>query len=448
MHFKYKTILFCLFFAGNIAAQQELMLSSMPDVWQSNSINPAFYPKGKHFFIGLPAYSVDLANSGDIAFDDIARKDGDRTIIDLDNVIARLEPENEISFDQRIETVNLGFRTRNDKWGFQLGHAILTTGWMQYPKSLAELLWYGNAPYIGQTLDIAPQVDIFDWNEWNVGVSRRFGKINLGARFKYLTGMNALQSDEKRTKMTVYTDPDIYQVTMETDYVFYSSSIIEAIDTAGLGYDFNLNSFGGSPYFQNKGVAFDLGIDAQLSDRLSVYASALNLGGSIAWKKNASIYTSSNKYTYEGAEIPGIDIINGSDSIDFDAKLDTLNDIFKFVKSDAPADWKTDLPMRISAGATFKLTDKWSLGLNAMYQTLGSRTNTAFGVSARWKPFGWLSLGGMYSANSRSSSNLGFHLMLQPGPVQVYILSDNLLNGFSTRSSSAVNLRAGAALVF
>ncbi|HRI62142.1 MAG TPA: DUF5723 family protein, partial [Saprospiraceae bacterium] len=328
MHFRYKTALFCLFFAGEIAAQQELMLSSLTDFWHSNSVNPAFYPKGKRFFVGLPAYSIDAAHSSNIEYDDVFKVEDGHTVIDLDDAIPKLDDQNDIYYDQRIETVSFGFRTRNDLWGLQVGHAILTSGWSQYPKDLAEFLWYGNAPYVGETLEIGPKADIFDWHEWNIGISRRLGKVNIGARFKYLTGVSALQTDENRTQMSVYTDPDIYQLTLKTDYVFYSSHIVDAVDTAGYGYYFSTNSFGGSPSTENSGYAFDLGFDAQLSENLSVYASALNLGGSINWEKETASFTSNTEYLYEGAIIPGIDIINGADSLDFDAKLDTLNDVF------------------------------------------------------------------------------------------------------------------------
>ena len=445
MLFKHKITPLFLFLAAGLNAQQELMLQSLPDLWHSNSLNPAFFPQGKHVAVGF-AYSIDAAHSGDITYNDIFRKDGDRTVIDFGNVIDKLDAENEVYFDQRIETVSLGFRSRNDKWGLQIGHAIQLSGFVNYPKALAQVLWNGNAPYVGQTLDIGPQANIFDWHEWSVGVSRRVGNFSFGARAKYLTGASLLRTDPDRHKMTVYTDPDIYQLTLATDHAFYSSSIISSIDTAGLGFDIVTGSFGSKPSGDNYGLAFDLGMEAKLSERLSVNASVLNLGGKITWNKDAAAFSSQNQYTYEGAEIPGLDIINGTDSLDFDTKLDTLNDIFKFSKQARTFD--SELPLRVLAGATFKLSGRWSVGFSGLYQKSESRTNTALGVSARWMPLRWLSLGAMYSANSRSASNVGFHLALKPGPVQVYFVSDNLLSAFSMKSSPAVNLRAGAALVF
>ncbi|MCB0543056.1 MAG: hypothetical protein KDC70_06045 [Saprospiraceae bacterium] len=446
MSFKYKIAPLCLFLALGLNAQQELMQHSLTDLWHSTSLNPALFPEGKRLALGLPAFSLDAAHSGDLTYNDLLRKKGDRTVIDLSQAISRLDPENEAYFDQRTETVSLGLRSPGGKWAFQIGHAIQLNGQINYPKSLAEVLWNGNAPYIGETLQIGPQVDIFDWQELYFGVSRKIGRFSLGARVKYLMGVSALRSDADHTVMSIYTDPDIYQLTLTTDYAFYSSSIISAIDTAGLGFDFVTGSFGKSPSVDNPGVAFDLGFEARLSDNLSVNAAVLNLGGRITWKKDAQYYISQNAYTYEGADFPGTDLINGTDSLDFEGKLDTLNDIFQFAKQ--AQQFETTLPVRVVAGATFKLSERWHLGLNASYTDLEGRSSTAVGASLRWLPLRWLSLGAMYGANSRSAANFGFHLAVKPGPVQVYLLSDNLLNAFSLKSSPAVNLKLGAALVF
>ena len=228
MLFKYKTVFVFILFSASLSAQQELMLGSLPDLWHSNGLNPAFFPAGKRIAVGLPGYSLDAAHSGDITYNDVLRRDGNRTIIDLGNAIGKLEPQNDVFFDQRIETVSLGFRSRNDKWAFQFGHAILLSGWINYPKSLAEVLWNGNAPYVGQTLDIGLKTSIFDWREWSASLSRRVGKLSVGARVKYLTGVSALNTVPEHNTMRIYTDPDIYQLDLTTDYAFYSSSIISS----------------------------------------------------------------------------------------------------------------------------------------------------------------------------------------------------------------------------
>jgi hypothetical protein len=448
MKIKHIAILLLSLSAATAHAQQEMMLNSLHNLWHSNtSTNPAFFPENKHIVIGLPAYGLDAAHSGDITYKDIFRKDGDRTIVDFENAISKLDLENTLNFDQRLETFSFGFRTRNDKWGIQFGHAIAFSGTLTYPKALPELLFNGNAPYIGQTVEIGLQADIADWHEWSVGAMRKIGPLNVGARVKYLTGISALRTDDNRHSMSIYTDPDIYQLTLKTDYAFYSSSIISSIDTSDLGFDITLDALGNKLRSKNNGVAFDLGGVLKLGNRLTLDASAINLGGVIKFKNDAKYFQSKAEYTYSGTTIPGQDIINGSDSLDFDTKLDTLNDIFRFTQT-ASEDLETRAPMRIYVGGTFELTKHWSVGLTVFHQKKVRESSTAVGANVRWLPLRWLSLGAMYSVNDRSAANLGFHIAASPGPVQVYFLSDNLLNAFALKSSSAANLRAGLSLAF
>ncbi len=445
MQSNHKIALFCLFFASQLSAQQELMLQTLPDLWHATSINPAFFPENKHFVIGLPGYSLDASHSGDITYNDLLRKQGDHTVLDFDNVISRLEPENTLYFDQRIETLSFGIQLPG-KWSIQAGHANRLTGVVVYPKSLAEVLWNGNGPYIDQKVQFGFQARVFDWNEWSVGLAKHFDKVSVGARLKYLTGVSSLVTDEDHHSATIYTNPDIYQLEIETDYGFHSSSLISAIDTSGLGFKVDVADLKGKAFSKNTGVSLDLGLQWQVSDRLNVSASVLDLGGQIKWKESANYFRSNGAFTYDGVTFPGADIINGSDSLNFDQKLDTLNDIFQFKKS--AQEFTTKLPTRIYVGGTFKLTEKWGVGLSVFTQISQNRSVGGVGASIRWLPVRWLSLGAMYSVNNRSAANLGFHLVLQPGPVQFYFMSDNLANAFSLKSSPAVNLRTGLSLVF
>jgi Family of unknown function (DUF5723) len=435
-----------LFFAGTASAQEELMLHSLSDVWHSTATNPAFFPQNKKFVIGLPGIGLDAAHSGDITYRDIFVKQGDRTIIDFSDVINRLDPTNEAYFDQRYEVLNLGLRLPGNVM-LQAGYANRLSGTVTYPKSLPELLWNGNGPYVGQTLDIGLQADVADWNEWSVGLAKSFGNLTLGVRGKLLTGVSALRTDPNHRQASVYTSPDIYQLTLRTDYGFYSSSIISSIDTSDLGYEFKLADLKRKAFSQNTGAAFDIGVQWKINEKITVDASLLDLGGSIKWDKNADYFRSQGEYTYEGQTFPGTDIINGGDSLDFDTKLDTLNDIFKF--NQTATDFKSELPLRGYIGGSYQFSERWTFGLSAYFTRQPNTDNTfSIGGSARWKPMRWLSVGAMYSVNRRSAANLGLHVVLKPGPIQVYFASDNLLHAFSVKNTPAVNLRAGLALMF
>jgi hypothetical protein len=437
---------FCTLGAPAAFSQQELMLHTMPDLWHATSTNPAFFPEGKKIVVGLPGIGVDLAHSGELSYDDVFVKNGDRTLIDFSNALAKLDPTNTLRVEQRTETVSLGLRLPGG-FALQAGHANRLSGAIEYPKTLPSLIWEGNGPYIGQTVEIAPTMDVFDWNEWSVGLSKGFGKVRLGLRAKYLTGVSALKSDEAHRTATVTTSSDIYQLSLATDYGFYASSLVSAIDTSGLGFDVSLGSLSGKAFSQSQGFAFDLGAQLKLNERITLDLALLDLGGKITWDdEKAQYFRSQGNYTYEGATLPGADIINGADSLDFTAKLDTLNDIFNFQKS--AQSFETTLPLRGYAGVSFALNARWTFGVSGYFQKFGERQTGAAALNARWKPLRWLSLGAMYSVNDRSATNLGLHLALTPGPVQVYFASDNLLNALSVKKNSAANLRAGLALAF
>ena len=440
------SVVLVLLFSIQLSAQQELMLHSMSDIWHSSSTNPAFFPENKRIAIGLPGIGLDAAHSGDITYRDIFVKNGDRTILDFTNALDKLDPTNTVQFEQRIETVSLGFQLPGKIW-LQAGHANRLSGSITYPKALPALIWDGNAQYIGQTVDIALQTNLSNWNEWSVGVGKAFGGFQVGLRAKYLTGTSAMKTDEGHKSATITTSNDIYQLALATDYGFHASSIISAIDTSGLGFDLTLGELKGKAFSNNRGFAFDLGAQLKVTEQVTLDLALLDLGGKIKWTEKSNYFLSQGNYQYDGVTLPGADIINGSDSIDFATKLDTLNDIFKFNKT--AQDFETTLPLRAYAGGRFDLSDSWSFGIGAYLQKRADeKADVAVGANARWKPIKWISLGAMYSVNERSAANLGFHLALQPGPLQLYFASDNVLNAFSVKSSPAVNLRTGLSLVF
>lgn len=436
-----------LFLAGGLSAQQELMLHQLPELWHANSTNPAYFPADKRFAIGLPSFGLDVRHSGNLTYNDVFRSEGDRNILDFGQAIDKLDPENNIAYGQRLETVSLGWQIGGG-WALQAGHAIRRNAYLTYPKTMVEVLWNGNAPYLGETLDIAPTANFYDWHELGVGFSKQAGPIRLGARAKYLGGISAIQSDKEHRTATIYTDPDYYQLTLTTDYGFSSAYTVASIDTAGLGFDVVNDPTQGGFFSSSNGWAMDLGATAQVGKRLSISVAALDLGGKITWRDDRAAYFRSNGvFTYDGITFPGTDIINGGlDSLDLEGQLDSLNDIFQFQKT--PREFSSALPARFFAGLAYKLTDRWRLGLTLYHETGDDRTTTAVSASAQWSPLRWLSLGALYGVNDRTAANIGFNVIVKPGPVQIYALSDNLLTSLTPYASPAVNFRVGAGVVF
>lgn len=454
MSFTYKCILILLFLVPlALKAQQELMLNQMPDVWRANSLNPAFFPDSARFVIGLPSYSLDAAVSGDLTYNDIFRKENGNLVLDLDDAIGKLGPKNYIVAEQRIETVNFGIRLPK---GFTVmaGHSMRLSGTVDFPKTFAEVYWYGNGPYVGQTMDLGLGSYSFDWHEIMAGGSKTFGKVTVGARAKFIGGNSALQTDPNRNRADIYTDPDYYQLSINSDYAFYSSSIFSSIDTAGLGFELVTDNFRSANIFKNQGWAFDLGIQARVGERLTLSASALDLGGTITWTEQAYEFYSNGSYTYDGVYIPGNDIINGTDSLNIDGELDTLNDVFKFVRTEN--NFKSKLPQRYYVGGQYQVLSQLSVGANFFHQSGEFRSLNAVGAQVMWRPLAWLRVGGMYgfteimeeNVDTDYRHNIGFQACFQFSPFQFHVVTDNLVGAFTPRSSSAANLGIGLSLAF
>jgi hypothetical protein len=426
-------------------AQQELMLYQSAELWQANAVNPAVFSQDKVLFVGSPSWGLDAAHSGDIAYNDLLRRQEGRTVLNLGGAINRLSPENRLRLDQRNERVSAGLRL--GKWYLSAGWSQRTAATAVYPRALAELLWYGNGPYVGQTLDIGPAVDVVRWNELSAGLARHFGKnLCFGLRLKYLSGDAMLASDQERRRISIYTAPDIYQLSLQTDYGFYASGFISAVDTSGFGYDIAFNALR-NRFAQNAGMALDAGITVRISERFTLSASALDLGSRIRWKSNTNYFHSQGQFQHDGVFIPGTDILNGTvDSLDFGAALDSLNDVLNFQKT--AAELTTPLPARYYAAAQWQLFDRLRLGVVLHHQREERRQTTAVGCSGHWAVLPWLTAGAMYSINDRSATNIGLSAIVRLGPLQAFALSDNALNALTPYRSAAVNFRFGAALVF
>jgi hypothetical protein len=444
MKYIHLSLFIFLFLSQIISAQQELMLHQMPNIWHKNSLNPAWFPDDKHIAIGLPSLTLDQFHSGNISLNDFLIKQNGTNYYDLTKVLSKLETTNTFDIQERIETVSFGIKLAG--WGLSIGHAIRFSGAVEYPKSMAQLLWEGNGKFIGQTVEIAPKINFWGCNELGLGISKKILNTRVGLRVKYLSGIGAIRTDDAHSKASVYTDADIYQLTLNTDYAFQSAAVVSAFDTSGLGYDIKTDKLKiGQLFSKNSGLAFDLGATFKLTDKIQVQASILDLAASIKWKDNANYFKSQGNYEYEGIKIPGADIINASSSLSVENQLDSLNDIFQFQKT--AQTFKTQLPTRIYVGAQVQITKKLGVGASVYRLQSKEKPATAFGVNAQFSPIKMLSLGAMYSINDKSKTNLGLNLIFRPGPVQLYFASDNLLNGVSGNASPSVNFRVGAGIV-
>lgn len=433
-----RKLFFVLFFfstCGSLFAQQELSLHFLRDTWQSGKTNPAFITEHKTH-VGLPGLYFNIAHTGPSYNEVVVESNNGENVLDISSVLRSLAPNNQLFTNFEVETVSASFGIKNVRFSFN--HAMKFNAFFDYPRDLVELAWNGNSQFIGETINIGPDFQAFAYNEFGLGAAMKFANISAGARLKVLTGIGDVSTD--RTNASLYTDPDIYQLTFNTDYRINSSSFFAYDQNGDFSLDFGEFSFNqiATP---NIGFALDLGAAIQL-DKLELSASVVDLGG-IKWNKNTTNYSSLGEYTYEGLDIS--DIIN-DDDISFEETLDTLSEIFNF--EETSVSYSTMLPTKVYLSGTYKVNDFFKAGGLIYSEVYRGRMFPAFAASATVNVSKIVSVGAVYAIRNKTYTNVGLNTTIKVGPVQFFAVTDNVIAAFKPYDSRNVNARLGLNLLF
>ena len=397
------------------------------DIYQRSYFNPALNDEGKiSISSGL---GVDFITNGPSINDFIIDGPAGKLILSPANAIASMNEVNDIYGYSSVNTFDASVKLPFCR--VSIGHAWKANGWMSYTKDLANFVTFGNGAFVGETLNLAPQIDYLNYNELYLGIQKSFGPISIGVRAKRLNGVEAIKTENSTIDLT--TSDDIYQLTLETDFELMSSNAFNYTDIDD--FDLNIQNFSFDNFFSNNsGWAFDLGASLSVGDRLELSLSILDIG-SINWDVDPKKYSSKEIQTFDG-----IDIANYINSDDEIVVLDSIESLLNI--SESSAKFSTTLPTQIYFGGRFKISDLWTVG--AMIQSVGhgDRRANVIGFNATASIYQWLSAGVLYSAKTGNPANFGLSLKAQLGPVIGFLSTDNILNA-GTFDGKNSNFRAG-----
>lgn len=432
----------CLTAIGIIGfAQQEVGLHFMQGIWQSVNTNPALVPEN-NLIITLPGLRNNLGITG-ATYNDIILKGTDgQNQINAGRLIENLDDQNLFRDDLAVETI--GAMIKVGGFSLSFNHAIKYLAYFDYPKTMPQLIWQGNAQFIGEDVSIANDLQLTGYNEFAFGAAKQFGKLTLGARAKFLTGIANTSTDENRNKASLYTDPDIYQLTLTSDYLLNSAGSFEYHDTSGFDLNFNFGQVATSVLFtQNSGFALDLGAKYEVGP-IELAASVIDLGAKINWKKDVRNYSSSGVFDYEGLDFSNA--LTG-DSVSFKNAVDTLDQIFQVTETNL--EYSTDLPPKIYLSATVNLAN-WRIGGMFFTESYRGKSFPAFAVGANTTLLDMLSVGATYTILSEfdSYANLGLNVSAKIGPVQAFATTDNVISVLRPGEAHTFSGRIGVNLVF
>jgi len=437
--------IFLSLWASSLFAQQELGLHFLTSVWQSQETQPAYFSE-KHVAITLPSVYYNASNSG-FTLNKLFTKEGDSLSVNSDGVLASTKPNNYLRGNLSVAPIGLGLRFGNLQLG--LSTAVKSSAYMNYSEDLLGLLLKGNGKYVGQTVNAGPDFAFAAYSEIGISGAYRFlkfkndkaedeGRLSVGTKLKYLNGLADFSVAKDHRQASIYTDPEYYALTLQTDYEIQSSMI-----TKGDSLKLQLTADSLKAFTQNGGWGIDLGATFRISNKWSVSASVVDIG-EINWNQNTKTYKSEGTYKYGGVTFN--QLVKDGEYINFQALSDTLRATFKF-KGTETAAYKTPLNTKYYLSATFKPVSFIRIGGLLYGEVRYKKLNPAVALSGN---FDWklLSLGVTGAYRNGRVGNLGLNAALKLGWFQMYFASDNLVGVVAPKAARNGNLRGGMNLVF
>ena len=311
-------VLFLLTFA-TAGLTQDVSSYFMDSIWQRNHINPSFGTSTK-WSIGLPAFYLGVQHPS-LSLGDALRETSDGYELNFRDVIDQLDKENTLDVSSGLETFHVSLRTGSMTWS--LHHALRLRSSLIYSRQLAELLAFGNEQFIGQSVDIGPELSFLSYGEIGLGGRLRLDNISIGARVKWLNGIQHIGTGSN--KLELLTREEFYQLRFTTDYVVQSTSYLNLDELRDITIDARYPSLSES-FSRNPGLAFDFGLNFDITPRFNISGAWTDVGF-IKWKENPVEYRSQGVVEYEGIDV--FDVLD-IDSLEFDDVLDSLYEILSF----------------------------------------------------------------------------------------------------------------------
>ena len=422
----------------SLHAQQELGTHFMQGTWQSTYTNPAF-TSDANITISLPGFYDNLSISNIKINDLLTTNAQGNSILDINGAIDKMEDQNLLREDFSLETLGLGLHL--GKLSLSFSHTLKFKAALDFPKTLPQLIWQGNAQFIGQEVSFGPDVDLTAWHHYALGGAYELSKnISIGARVKFLSGI--AQVSTPNTDLKLFTSDDIYQLSLDADYLVNTSSSLNFEDFENYSFSFQpTTDFFKNLFSKNTGVAFDLGVDLNFG-KLNIAASVLDIG-KITWEENVKNYAISGTYEYEGLDVAQQVF---EDSTQIGSILDTLQETYAPVITESS--FSTTLPSQFYLSARYELTNNLTLGALFYSEFYKDNSYPAFALSGNFKIGSSLQVGAIYAIRNSTFDNLGVNAALKLGPVQLVAMTDNLLTAFNPKNSHSANVRLGLNLVF
>lgn len=402
-------------------------------------VNPAYIPDSKiNIYLGNSL--LDVGNNGFTLDQVLDSGSGSQVPTWTLNELAgsrKIKNYNLGGVEATISTFDLGYKI-SDKLAVSVGHSWRLQSGIGYGQGIVNLATFGNAPFIGQRIDLGTYVDYAAFNEIYLGGAYNFGKITFGGRVKYLSGIENLSTGN--SNFSIYTDDEIYELTIAADYQLYNSRVLVYEDIDNFEVDtesyLSFNNF----LSKNHGLAIDLGATMQISDQLKVILSASDMG-SITWNNTPIIYEVSRDTKLEGIDI--VDLVkNGGESINL------RDSVYAFFEANEErSEYSTDLSPSVHFGGQLTL-DMYTFGMMLGSHSVADDRRITLAFVARKKINDLITLTLSNSVRDGVWINPGLGIEGKYKGIRGFLSSANVISLLAPKSQHVFNLQGGIGYAF
>ena len=425
-------------------AQQNTTQFFMYSLPETNFINPALQGKCGTF-IGLPVLSsfhMNVANSGFTA-NDVMTLYTDNTIDrKFDYNTDRIRGLNYFLSEFHSTLLAVGLQRNDLYYSFTVIEKDHGAG--LYTNNMVAFSLRGGNEFEGQEVNLkGTNFSYNHYREFAFGISKRYSdRLLLGFKAKLLFGIFNLTTGN--SSFGIFIDGNSDNILLDIDGG-YNSSLPYSLRMEDPGtyrfykrYDAPMTSHLSN--FSNPGIGLDLGFIYRYSDRMTLSGSLLDLG-MVFYRSNLTNYSLEGDLSYYGPFGSG-GLNEGQLWSVFDAMNQQMNEE---VTHNA---YTYFLDPKLYLGAAYKLNQRFDLNFLLYNRLLPRKLQTGATVSLLTRPAEKLEASISWSYINRSAANLGFGVSYGDKPMQVYLVSDNLLGFVLPLNTKNVNIRAGINLYF
>ncbi len=423
----------------HVEAQQNNTLFFIHSVPEANFVNPAVQ-LDCGIFIGLPVISsfhMNFANSGFTAASMITLyTDGSFERKHNFNT-SKLAHHNYMLGEFHSTLFALGIRRNEDYFTFTITEKNNTA--LLYTADLIAFTLRGSEEFEGNAIGIqGTRMMMNHYREFAFGIARKSSPdLTIGAKVKILFGEFNLNTGN--SALNIYVENGTRNLIFDFDGGFNSSLPVALREEAPGAYRFQ--EVYEAPLlkhlmnFRNPGLAFDAGFIYRYNDRLVLSGSLLDLG-LIYYRSNLTNYRIEGSYIYNGPF--------GNGSVDEDYLLDIFDELNRNMNDEVTANpYVQFLDPRMYLGAAYKLNNRYDLNFLLYNRLLPGKLQTGATISLLTRADKKLRTSVSWSYMNNSITNLGLGVSYGKRPLQLYLVSDNILGFIVPFYVKNINLRAG-----